>query len=265
LLIDRAVVGDKLYTTGAAGLFILSDDLYKYDQVFFFAAGIGITPIFSLIKTLLHTEPDKKVVLIYSNRSRDEAVFFNALNELSEQFAANFKLEFLYSSSFDLSRARLSKALLPSLLDEYAVVPKEKMLFYICGPFTYMRMVVISLEEQGTLDEQIKKENFNTNDQHIKKVEPPDKSSHMATLFIGGAEYTFPINYPDTILQGAKRNGISLPYSCEVGRCGSCAAICTSGEVWLSYNEVLMDAELKKGRILTCVGHPINGDVTIVI
>ena len=265
LLIDRASTGDKLYTTGAAGLFTLSGELANYSQVFFFAAGIGITPVFSLIKTILHTEPDKLVVLIYSNRSKDEAVFYNELNALNEQFPNNLKIEFLYSTSFDLSRARLSKTLLPLLLEEYALVPKEEMLFYICGPFTYMRMVIISLEELGILDEQIKKENFNTNDRQIKRIEPPDKTTHLATLIMDDREYTFQVHYPDTILQAAKKHGLALPYSCEVGRCGSCAATCTSGNVWLSYNEVLMDADLKKGRILTCVGHPVNGDVTILI
>jgi ferredoxin-NADP reductase len=265
LLIDRAKVGDKLYTTGASGLFTISEDLANYQQVFFFAAGIGITPVFSLIKTLLHARQNKQVVLIYSNRSKDEVVFYNELNSLARQFSDNFKIEFLYSTSFDLSRARLSKALLPALLKEYALVPKEKMLVYICGPFTYMRMAIISLEELGIQDKQIKKENFNTNDRQIKKIEPPDKATHQATLIMEGNKFDFPVYYPDTILQAAKKQGIAMPYSCETGRCGSCVATCTSGVVWLSYNEVLMDTDLKKGRILTCVGHPVDGDVTIIV
>jgi len=265
LLIDRAAVGDKLYTTGAAGLFTFPGEHVNYQQVFFFAAGIGITPVFSLIKTMLYTLQDKQVVLIYSNRSKEEVVFYNELNLLGEQFPGRFKIEFLYSSSFDLSRARLSKALLPVLLEEYAIAPKEKMLFYVCGPFTYMRMAIITLEELGIRDEQIKKENFNTNDRQVIKIEPPDKTTHQATLIMDKKEYHFPVHYPDSILQAAKKQSIALPYSCETGRCGSCAAICTSGVVWLSYNEVLMDADLKKGSILTCVGHPINGDVTILV
>lgn len=265
LLIDRAKVGDKLYTTGSAGLFTLPENVVGYEQVFFFAAGIGITPIFSLIKTLLYTERGKHVVLIYSSRSREEVVFYNELNALAEKFPDNFKVEFLYSTSFDLARARLSKALLPVLLNEYAHVPKEKMLFYICGPFSYMRMAIFALEEQGIDDEQIKKENFNTNNRAIKTIEPPDKATHQATIHFEGRQYTFPVQYPDTILQAAKKNGLALPYSCEVGRCGSCAALCTSGKVWLSYNEVLMNSDLEKGMILTCVGHPVGGDIEITL
>ncbi|MBS1562920.1 MAG: 2Fe-2S iron-sulfur cluster binding domain-containing protein, partial [Bacteroidetes bacterium] len=57
--------------------------------------------------------------------------------------------------------------------------------------------------------------------------------------------------------------GIALPYSCEAGRCGSCAATCTKGKVWMSYNEVLLDEELAKGRILTCTGYPVGGDIEL--
>lgn len=265
LLTDRAVVGDQLFTTGAAGLFTLPQNIAAYKQVFFFAAGIGITPIFSLIKTLLHSHPEQKTVLIYSNRAKEDVVFYNELQALSEKFPDRFKLEFLYSTSFDLSRARLSKALLPVLLEEYGQVTKNEMLFYICGPFPYMRMVIFSLEEQGIRDEQIRKENFNTNDRAIKKTEPPDKATYNAVVKYKGIYYSFPVVYPDTILQAAKKIGLMLPYSCETGRCGSCAAICTNGKVWLSYNEVLMDVDLKHGSILTCVGHPIDGDVTIEV
>ncbi len=262
LLIDKAQVGDKLYTAGAAGLFTLPAEI-PAKQIFFFSAGIGITPVFSIIKTLLHTQPGTHAVLIYSNRSREEVVFYNKLQALAEKFSDRLKLVFLYSTSFDLSRARLSKALLPVLLKENALAPKTDLLFYICGPFSYMRMVIISLEEQGIHEDQIRKENFNTNDRNIIKVEPPDKATHTATIKYLGREYSFPVAYPDTILQAAKKNGLSLPFSCEVGRCGSCAARCTSGKVWLSYNEVLMDTDLQHGSILTCVGHPVNGDVTI--
>lgn len=265
LLTDRAIVGDKLFTTGAAGLFTLPQNIGAYKQVFFFAAGIGITPVFSLIKTLLQTQAEEKVVLIYSNRVKEDVVFYKELMGLTEQFPERFKIEFLYSTSFNLSRARLNKALVPVLLEEYGVVPKSEMLFYVCGPFPYMRMVIFSLEELGIHDEQIRKENFNTNDRAVNKIEPPDKATHNAVVRYKGMYYSFPVVYPDTILQAAKKAGLTLPYSCETGRCGSCAAICTKGKVWLSYNEVLMDMDLKHGSILTCVGHPIDGDVMIEV
>lgn len=265
LLTDRAQAGDVLYASGIAGLFTLPEDMTQVTQFFFFAAGIGITPVLPLVKTLLYSHPQHQVVLIYSNRSREEVVFYDELAKLAEAFPQNFKVEFLYSTSYNLARARLSKELMPRLLMEYGKGPVDQMLFYICGPFVYMRMVILSLEELGAKDWQIKKENFNTNDRNVIMAEPPDKRSHRITITMGGKQYSFPVQYPDTILQAARKHGIALPYSCEVGRCGSCAALCTSGKVWLSYNEVLMNSDIASGKILTCVAHPVDGDVTIVL
>jgi len=261
LLADKANVGDRLQITGVAGLFTLPEKGGAVAQFFFFAAGIGITPVFSLIRTLLLTETDKQIALIYSNRSREDVLFYDELNALAAAHPDRVFIEFLYSSSFNLSRARLSKELMPKILKEYARFPPDKLLFYLCGPFAYMRMVIISLEEMGIKGPQIRKENFNGSDRPVIKTEPPDKATHLVHLKYNGAESDFPVNFPESILAAAKRAGLSLPYSCEVGRCGSCVALCTQGKVWLSYNEVLMDSDIKNGKVLTCVGHPVNGDV----
>jgi ferredoxin-NADP reductase len=263
-LTDRVKVGDKLMTTGVAGLFTLPD-LKPYDQVFFFAAGIGITPVLSLLKSVLHSHPDKQVVLIYSNRAKEEVVYYNELRKLQADYGQRLQLELLYSTSFNLMRARLNKELVPLLVDEYQKTHLERSLFFICGPYDYMRMVIYALEELNATPAQIHKENFNTNNRHTLHAEPPDKDTHNVTIVQGGNRYTYELAYPETILQLAKRQGISLPYSCEVGRCGSCAALCTSGKAWLSYNEVLMESDLKKGLILTCVAHPVGGDITIKV
>lgn len=262
-LIEKIKVGAQLQTTGVAGLFTLPAEHGNYEQVFFFAAGIGITPVLSLVKSLLYSQPYKQAVLVYSNRSQEEVVFYNELRALQQQFGDRLQLELLYSNAFNLMRARLNKELVGVLLDEYGKTSKDKMLFYLCGPYNYMRMVIYALEEQGMATEQIHRENFNTNNRDTQRAVPPDTATHNVTIVVDGASHTYEVAYPDTILQAAKKHGLSLPYSCEVGRCGSCAARCTSGEVWLSYNEVLMESDLKNGVILTCVGHPVNGDVVV--
>jgi ferredoxin-NADP reductase len=265
LLTDRAKPGDILFTTGAAGFFTLPQNIGHYEQVCFLAAGIGITPILPIIKTLLHTQPDVHIVLIYSNRSQQDVVFYSVLQALMTQFSARLRVLFLYSTAFDLKLARLSKSLLHVLLKEYGLTANEKTLYYLCGPFSYMRMVVYSLEEAGINAAQIRKENFNTAERVVQQQLPPDKATHTITATYNKQVYTFPVVFPETILQAAKKQGIALPYSCETGRCGSCAAICTLGKVWHSYNEVLMDIELQRGSILTCTGHPVDGDVSISI
>lgn len=265
LLVDKAKVGDRLLSTGAGGLFTLPENSDPYKQVFFFAAGSGITPIFSLMKTALHDHPHLKLVLIYSNASREKAIFREALERLAKQYPTQLHIEFLYSNAANLGKARLYRDLVLQFLKSLSSAPIENTLYYICGPEAYMRMVLYTLQGEGVPPENIKRENFVI--QRIKppQAAPPDLASHEVSLHLFGVEHHFAVKYPDTILSAARKQGLSMPYSCEVGRCGNCVALCTEGKVWLSYNEVLTDKELSRGLILTCVGHPIEGDVRVEI
>ncbi len=261
-LFDSARAGDTLITTGAAGFFTLPGNTNQYKEFFFMAAGSGITPVYPLIKTLLYQHPFIRVVLIYSNRSAATTIFYKELQQLAIQFPNNFAIEFLFSSAVNLERARLGKWLLGNLLKEYSRAPFAETLFYTCGPFDYMRMVSIELLESQVPLQHIKKENF-TAFKTIAKSLPPDTHKHHVTIQWKDKWHELETQYPQTILQAAKKEGLALPYSCEAGRCGSCAAICVLGKVWMSYNEVLMDDEIKKGKVLTCVGYPVNGDVLL--
>ena len=263
-LIDHAKEGDKLIISGVAGQFVLPENITAYKQIFFLAAGIGITPVYSLIKTLLHCYTAIEVVLVYSNSSPKHAVFYDELLQLHQQFPKRFRLEFLFSSSPDLTKARLSKWLLPQLLKVYDIGSKGQQLFYTCGPFAYMRMVIITLEEAGYDQAQIKKEIFDTTRPAARR-EPPDKAARKVFINLKGARYELIVQYPQTILQAAKMQHINIPYSCEAGRCSSCVMQCVSGKVWMSYNEVLTEKEIQQGKVLTCVGYPMEGDVHLAL
>ncbi len=265
MLHDKAKVGDQLLVAGISGLFTLPQSIQAGEQFFFFAAGIGITPIYSLIRSLRIQQPETAVVLIYSNRNQEEVVFYNELKELAAKSNGKLRIEFLYSTAFNLSRARLNKALVRQLLNEYKLVSVKHLYSFVCGPHDYMRMVIYALEENGVADDRIRRENFNVNERPAILAMPPDTNAHKVTLIHNGIRHEVICQYPDTLLMAAKKNGITLPYSCETGRCGSCVARCTKGEVWHSYNEVLMDMDLRHGSILTCTGYPIGGDVTIEV
>ena len=264
-LIDHAKPGDEWTTTGAGGLFVLPGDIENYQQVFFLAAGGGITPVYSLIKTGLHLHPHLSVVLIYSNASPDKAVFLNALQNLKNKFPERFSSEFLYSNNPKLEQARLYRELLLELTEKLGVTEKNKTLFYICGPEAYMRMCIFTLQAIGVPKNNIKRENFIIHNAAHRQILPPDKAPHNVRIIEGDKTYELTVLYPDSILKTAKKKGIQLPYSCEVGRCGNCVAKCVKGTVWHSYNEVLTDKDLENGLILTCVGHPVGGDVTLTL
>jgi len=265
MLIDHAKTGDELLSSGAGGLFILPDDLSGIKQIFFLAAGSGITPVFSLLKTVLHFHTQINVVLIYSNRSPQKTIFFSELMELKRVFNQRFELQFLFSTSTNLSFARLNRELLEQLTKEFSVCDLNQTLFYVCGPEAYMRMCIYTLQEQRVPKENIRKETFIIYQKHHSQLGPPDKSTHQVKIHYDKETYLLNVQYPDSILKTAKRQNILLPYSCETGRCGNCVAKRISGSVWLSYNEVLTEQDLKNGLTLTCVGHPVDGDVVLKI
>ena len=261
-LVDNARAGDFILTTGASGFFRLPEHIRLYRTIFFFAAGSGIAPIYSLIKTVLYAYPQIRIILIYSNQSVGTTVFYSSLKELESRFEKNLHIHFLFSSIFDLRRARLNRELLLEFLRTEQFDP-DKTLFYTCGPPSYMRMIIFMLQEQGFPGAHIKKEDFNPARRFKPGLIPPDTGTHYVNLELQGHAHRFSVIYPDTILKAAQKQKISLPYSCETGKCGSCALRCVAGEVWLSNNEVLTEKELKQGLILTCVGHPVNGDIVL--
>jgi ferredoxin-NADP reductase len=263
-LIDWAKPGDEILTSGTGGFFTLPPAVKAFKQIFFFAAGSGITPIFSLIKAVLYGHAPLVVVLIYSNSSPESTIFKEALEDLAQNFPERFRPIFLFSNNAKLSRARLHKDLLKLFLRQEAISPPDQLLCYICGPLNYMRMCVYGLREAGVPLAHIRKENFST-EKPTAPTLPPDTEAHQVTLFYRNQTHRLLVQYPTPILKAIRQAGIPMPYSCEAGRCGNCVARCTAGQVWHSYNEVLTDKELANGLILTCVGYPVGGDVVLSI
>ncbi|CAN5760333.1 ferredoxin--NADP reductase [soil metagenome] len=259
-LLDHVLIGDEFYTTGIAGFFTIPQSKQTHvKQLFFLAAGSGITPVFALMNVALQQWNDVSITLIYSNRNKEDVIFFEQLRALEEKYKKRLCIEWLFSNNKNIHKARLSNYILNILLKKYGALPNES-LFYLCGPFDYILMIQITLLSYRVPAAHIYKEQFSTMPRLLKPV-PSDTHKHNATIHIGGKEYNVSVQYPSTILAAAKSANIMLPYSCEAGRCGSCAAWCTSGKVWMAYNEVLTDDEIAKGRVLICQAYPINGDV----
>jgi ring-1,2-phenylacetyl-CoA epoxidase subunit PaaE len=264
-LVDHAKPGDQLMTSGAGGLFVLPGNLEGIKQIFFFAAGSGITPVLSLLKTILHFHPSIEVVLVYSSASAEATLFYTELENFRAQFKNRFRVHYFFSNHFNLNKAHLNRESLIQLLHQEIKYDVNELLFYICGPESYMRMCTYTLQEEQVRPEQIKRENFISEKKPVHKQLPPDKASHLVKIKLNGMEYQIRVDFPDSILQSAKKQGLALPYSCETGKCANCLAQCISGNVWLSYNEVLTDQDLKNGLTLTCTGHPVGGDVVLEI
>jgi ring-1,2-phenylacetyl-CoA epoxidase subunit PaaE len=257
-LVYSARPGDIFYSSGIAGLFTLPQGTWP-ELFCFLAAGSGIAPCYALLKTIL-AKSNSQVVLFYSNSSQAHAIFYKQLQQLLERYPQRLVIRFLFSDHADLYYRRLSKWLLGQLLETY-IPPGRQPLYYLCGPFDYMQAAEITLRMRADR-EHIIKESFSSLPRLVLP-EPPDRDLHRVTVHIGKQTHQLDVQYPASILKTALAKGIELPYSCQAGRCSSCIATCTKGRIWMAYNEVLVDREINKGRVLTCQGFPVGGDAEI--
>ncbi|OQP68527.1 flavin reductase family protein [Niastella populi] len=238
-----------------AGRFIIETDPAQKRHIWFIAAGSGITPVLALIKKLLFNEPESHITLIYQNHDERNIIFQKVLQELAAQYAHRFNRIDVLSNPIDpdTKPARLNNWLLEQLVTTNNK-PQTTNLFYTCGPEPFMRMVQFTLRVMGFGEDQLRKEHF-----VIEPVRKPaftmPSTVYNVVLHYAQQTHRFTIAWPDTILQAARKNGITLPYSCNTGRCGTCSAYCRKGSVTMSNNEVLTDADVQVGLVLTCTGY----------
>lgn len=269
LLHHKTAAGDVLMALPPNGVFTYQPQPLVKRTVILFGAGVGITPLFSIIKTALYAEKHSKIVLVYSSRSVDETLFYEELNRLQEQFPDRFRIIYVSSGAKNLMMARLNVFLIEKIVKEYLEYDRQEALFYTCGPVDYMVTCRIKLLELGFDISQIKRETFvlpedEVDEDDMTEKEVKDTSAYTVVLKLKGQEHHITVPYDRTILQVALDHHIDIPYSCRAGICSTCTASCTKGHVRMDYNEVLVDAEIAAGRVLVCTGHPTENETTIV-
>ncbi|MES2274470.1 MAG: ferredoxin--NADP reductase [Bacteroidota bacterium] len=257
-LLMHAKVGDIWQAMKPAGRFLLSNTEQERD-LFFFAAGSGITPILSQLKYVLNRAGESKLHLIYSNRSANSILFKTELDALQQQHAERLNIIYLLSDD----ARRLNNVMAEQLVRQHAKFDLQKALFYLCGPFVYMRMVRLTLIYMGLPDAHIRKENFVIDTVAVGGTKT-GFAPHKIRIEFGGEVHDIVAGENQSILQAALQNNIPLPYSCRAGICSTCAAKCKTGQVTMTENEVLTDADLAEGWILTCTGYAMGDDVVIV-
>jgi ring-1,2-phenylacetyl-CoA epoxidase subunit PaaE len=260
-------VGDTLLVSEANGFFYYEPNPEKKRTLFLFGAGVGITPLFSMLKTALTIEKQSKVVLVYSNRSEENTLFYNELKEWQQNYPDRLKIVFLFSNAKNLSKARLNSFLIHELIAENLAFDKEDALFYTCGPVDYMDLCRIAVLGNGFEPTQVKRETFVLHEDEMDEDDSTqkvvDKSTYGVTLKFNKQTYHLDVPYPKRILDVALEQGIPIPYSCSGGVCGTCVGYCTKGNVQMTYNEVLTDDEVAAGKVLVCTGRPTEEDTVI--
>lgn len=263
--IDFVHEGDIFTALPPAGRFTLEKSSGESRDIVLIGAGSGITPLFSILKHVLSSEPDDKVTLIYANRNESSTLFMEQIAIWEKLFPERLRVIHIHSQPSDHwngIRGRINNTRLEQMISKSLSYAPENARFFICGPFELMRSAEITLHYMGFGKDQIRRENFVIrNLPPITRVELP----HYISLIFKNKNYNLYVPEDKTILQAALDAGIHLPYSCKGGSCATCAGICTTGSVYMTINDVLTDGDLAQGWILTCTAYPEDDQVTIEI
>ncbi|MGS2763528.1 2Fe-2S iron-sulfur cluster-binding protein [Sinomicrobium sp. M5D2P9] len=255
--------GDILEVHPPEGHFTFTPDASKSRAVAAFAAGSGITPVISILKTLLENEPQSKFVLVYGNRSAAETMFLKEITGLIAGYPERLSVYFTYS------RAEEDNALFGRIEHatvNYVIKNKQKDTtfdaFYLCGPEEMVNTVSDTLKENGIEENKINFELFASSKEE-KKLDESLEGQTRVKVVVDDEEFEFNMPQSEKVLDAALRNEIDAPYSCQGGVCSSCLARVTEGEVKMVKNQILTDAEIAEGLVLTCQSHPITPTLSI--
>jgi len=263
-ILNHWKAGDILRSLPPMGRFTLAPQHTIARDVFCFVAGSGIVPVLPQVRRLLREEPQSVVHLIYSNTNEKKALFLKEIEAIAQTYP-QLRVTFLFSNpAYRLKeRGRLSNLYTQDLVRQYLRFLKEDAVFLLCGPFTYMRMLGITLVSMHFQKENIRRENFLPEVMRSGYVRQPEFPARDVTIEIQGQKHIVAVASGQDILTAALHKGLALPYSCRGGVCGTCAAVCYSGKVYMSINEVLSDEDIRKGWALTCTGYPAEDGTAI--
>ena len=235
-----------------------------------FAAGSGITPLLSIIKTTLLTEPHSRFTLFYGNRSSSAVMFREELADLKDRFLERFSLIYVMSrepQDIDILNGRIDRKKADALIEHWVDLAGIDTAF-VCGPDGMMQAVSESLQAHGMPKSRIKIELFAASiPKHERKAQPEPEPGHAeceVTVVIDGSvrQYTLE-KTKENILDAALQRGIELPYSCKGGVCSTCRAKLVEGEVDMDVNFALEDYEVARGFILCCQSYPVTDKVVV--
>ena len=272
---ERLSAGDEIRVMPPRGNFhtaLSADNRKNYMCI---CAGSGITPILSIVKSILRREPSSRVTLLYGNRNSATVMFRNELGFLKNRYLTRLNwvnilsreeqdAEVLYGRLDNRKGGELQKR---GLIDIAATDE-----FFLCGPQSMISEVSRGLRAFGVDGSNIHYELFSSSaedaraaiEKHRARVRQYAGRISDVTVTVAGRSSRFDLSTDgESILDGALRNGADLPFSCKGGVCATCRARLLDGRVELDINHALGEKELEQGMILTCQAHPITDRVVV--
>ena len=254
-------VGDVLEVMPPEGRFTFKSSDIKHIAAF--AAGSGITPILSIAKTVLDSNPKNTFVLVYGNKSYKETMFYTDLVKLQLDYTNRF---FAY---FTNSQTKEDKALfgrIDTSTVNYALKNKHKDVnfdgYYLCGPEQMIHLVTDTLIENDVPKDKIHFELFTASE--IKEEMPiVAEGQTKVKVIVDDEEFDITMDKKMLVLDAVLKENIDAPYSCQGGVCSSCIAKVKEGKAEMVKNQILTDGEIADGYILTCQAHPTTPTLTV--
>ncbi len=265
----EAKVGDSLEVMPPMGNFYSEMNPSNNKHYVLFAGGSGITPIYSILKTVLAAEPKSTITLFYANRNEDSIIFKNEIKEIVEKNSDRLKVYHILDDApagyADLYKGILSKEKIKALIDKHVGLNSNNE-FFICGPTPMMDNVREVLESLNVEKNKIHIEYFTA--QETKPSEKPATTdvviNSKVTIIMDGVETVINLaSNGKTILDAAMDAGLDAPFACKGAVCCTCKAKVLNGIVSMDMNYALTDDEVAEGYILTCQAHPQSADVTV--
>lgn len=268
---NELAVGDSLDVMPPNGQFHAMPDAKNEKNYVAFAAGSGITPILSIIATVLQCEPRSRFALFYGNRTQRTTMFIEDLYALKNRYPDRLQLQFLFSredQEFDIAAGRLDDAKVRELVRHFcAGAPPDEA--YVCGPDTMIDTVTATLTALNVPANLIHAERFGARrkaagDKVTVTTAKSVKNAARVTVLMDGHEKSFTMARGGTnIVDAAAEQGIELPYSCKGGVCATCRTLVEKGEVEMATNYGLEPWEVEKGFVLACQSTPVSEEVLL--
>jgi ferredoxin-NADP reductase len=256
-LLDHVKAGDEVEVTFPAGVFLLEPD---ETELVAFAAGSGITPVFSLMKAAL-ADAMRPVRLLYANRDADSVIFHGEIDRLAADHSERLDVVHRFDTEHGYVDADAVVA--------FARHASPDAGYYLCGPAPFMELVERALLSAGVDPQRIHVERFSPADGPAPVDEADvdgvdDSTAVRVTIDLDGRRETTDHHPGTTILQTARQAGLAPPFSCESGSCASCMARLLEGSATMHVNNALTDEEVADGWVLTCQAVPSSPSVHVL-
>lgn len=263
---ERLRRGDVLDVMTPAGRFTTALDPGNAKHYLGVAAGSGITPVISLLKAILATEPASRFTLVYGNRGLSSVIFRDEIDDLKNRFLGRLHVIHLFSREVHevpLLNGRVSGAkvreLAATLVDLGSVDEA-----FVCGPEPMTLDVRDTLVELGVDPAHVHLELFGTVTTRPAPVRGGDEGpSRHLTVVLNGVKTEVDMSAAQSVLDAALAAGLDLPFSCKAGVCATCRAKVCDGSVEMDRNYALEDWEVDAGFVLTCQSHPTTDTLTV--